>query len=57
MYYIDDNINGLNLEAAIMDISEQRMVQTMKFKHELGRMQFVASYLLLKESLSSEYGI
>lgn len=57
MYYIDDNINGLNLEAAIMDISEQRMAQTMKFKHELGRRQCVASYLLLKEALSSEYGI
>ena len=57
MYYIDDNINGLNLEAAIMDISEQRRSQAMKFKHELGRRQCVASYLLLKEALSSEYGI
>lgn len=57
MIYIDDNIMSLNLEDALCQLSEQRRKQALRFSHELGRRQCVASYLLLKEALLKEFAI
>ena len=48
---------GFNLDDAISEISEQRRTQALRFSHELGRRQCVASYLLLMKALKEEYGI
>lgn len=57
MVYIDDHINGFDLEKALAEISEERREQALRFKHELGRRQCVLAYLLLKRALRKEYGI
>ena len=35
MIYLDDNIEGFDLQAALPMLSEQRREQLHKFKHEL----------------------
>lgn len=57
MIYIDDNIMSFNLEDALCQLSEQRRIQALRFSHELGRRQCVASYILLKKALLKEFGI
>ena len=57
MVYIEDHINDFDLDAALLEISEERREQALRFKHELGRRQCVLAYLLLKRALSEEYGI
>lgn len=57
MIYINDNIAQLPLETALLELSDQRREQALKFKHEQGRRLCVAAYLLLKEGLAQEYGI
>ena len=46
-----------NLVDALCEISEQRRTQALRYSHELGRRQCVASYLLLMKALKEEYGI
>ena len=55
MIYIDENIFGFDLEAALGKISAQRREQALKFRHELGRRQCVLAYLLLKQGLKEEF--
>lgn len=55
--YINDDIAGFDLQAALPLLSEQRREQALKFKHELGRKTCAATYLLLCEALRKEYGI
>ncbi len=55
--YINDNIAGFDVEAALPLLSEQRREQCLKFKHEQGRKTCAAAYLLLCEGLKKEYGI
>ena len=57
MVYVDDDIMGFDLEAALLEISDERREQALRFKHELGRRQCVLAYLLLKRALREEYGI
>lgn len=57
MLYIDDDIMTFDLAASLGDISEQRREQALRFKHELGQRQCVASYLLLKKALKEMFGI
>jgi len=57
MIYLNDDIAGFNLEAALPLLSDQRREQTLKFKHEQGRKTCAAAYLLLREGLQKEYGI
>lgn len=57
MIYINDNLQSLNLDAALAEISEQRREKALRFKHEQGRRECVAAYLLLKQALHEEYGI
>ena len=55
--YIDDHIDGFDLEAALQQISEQRREQALRFKFERGRRECVLAYLLLKRGLRELYGI
>lgn len=54
---INDNLQSLDLDAALAEISEQRREKALRFKHEQGRRECVAAYLLLKKALHDEYGI
>ena len=57
MLYLNDNIAGFDFEAALPLLSEQRRLQTLKFKHEQGRKTCAMAYLLLCKALRQEYGI
>lgn len=57
MLYINDNLQMLDLDAALASISEQRRQQALRFRHEQGRRESVAAYLLLREALLGEYGV
>ena len=54
---INDKIEEFNLEEALPLLSVQRREQCLRFKHELGRKQCAAAYLLLCQGLREEYGI
>lgn len=57
MIYLNDDIEGFDLEAALPLLSAQRRQQAMCFRHELGRKTCAAAYLLLRQALRQEYGI
>ena len=57
MVYLNDDIAGLDFEAVLPLLSEQRQELALKFKHEQGRKTCAAAYLLLCEALRKEYGI
>ncbi|MBR4366174.1 MAG: 4'-phosphopantetheinyl transferase superfamily protein [Bacteroidaceae bacterium] len=55
--YINDHLSDFDLDEALTRLSEQRREQALRFKHEAGRRQCTAAYLLLCEALTQEYGI
>lgn len=55
--YFNDKLQEFDLDATLNSISEQRRQQALRFRHEQGRRECVAAYLLLKEGLQREYGI
>ena len=57
MIYLNDDIAGFDLDAALPLLSEQRREQALKFKYELGRKTCAMAYLLLCEGLQKEYGL
>ena len=57
MIYLDDDIQGFDLEAALPLLSEQRREQALRFKHEQGRKTCAMAYLLLCRALREEYGL
>lgn len=57
MIYLNDDIAGFDIEAALPLLSDQRREQTLKFRYELGRKTCAAAYLLLCQGLQQEYGI
>ena len=57
MIYIDDDIQGFDLESALPLLSEQRREQVLRFKFELGRKTCAMAYMLLRRALHEEYGI
>lgn len=57
MIYLNDDIAGFDLQAALPLLSDQRREQALKFKHELGRKTCAIAYLLLCEGLRREYGL
>ncbi len=57
MFYINDDIEHFDFQAALPLLSAQRREQALKFKYELGRKTCAAAYLLLCEGLQKEYGI
>lgn len=57
MIYIDDNISGFDLTAALAAVSAQRRAYAMRYVHQLDQRLSVASFLLLKRALSLEFGV
>ena len=57
MLYINDQLQELDLDTALSLLSEQRREQALRLKHEQGRRECCAAYLLLCEGLRKEYGI
>ena len=57
MLYINDRLMELDLDEALVMLSEQRREIAMRFKHDLGRRTCIAAYLLLCQALREEYGI
>lgn len=57
MLYLNDHLQDLDLDEALKQLSEQRLEQTMRYKHDLGRRTCAAAYLLLCQGLREEYGI
>ena len=57
MLYLNDRLQDLDVETSLPLLSEQRREQAMCFKHEQGRRESCAAYLLLCEGLQKEYGI
>ena len=57
MIYLNDHLDDFDFNAALPLLSEQRRQQALRFRHELGRKQCAAAYLLLFEGLQQEYGI
>lgn len=52
---IDENIYGFDLQATLLQISEQRREQALRFKFEHGQRTCVLAYLLLKQALKEEF--
>jgi len=57
MIYLNDHIDGFDLEAALPLLSPQRREQTLRFKFLQGRKTCAMAYLLLCQGLREEYGI
>ena len=57
MIYVNDDIEGLDLEKALEGVSPQRRDKALRFRFELDRRLSVAVYLLLCEGLEKEYGL
>ena len=57
MIYLDDDIAGFDLRAALPLLSEQRCQQVLKFKHQLGQKTCAMAYMLLRRGLQEEYGL
>ena len=57
MIYVDDDLQALDLKAALAAMSEQRREQTLRFSHEAGQRQSAAAYELLRRGLRELYGV
>ncbi len=55
--YLNDHLESLDLDTALPLLSEQRREQVLRYKHESGRRQSAAAYLLLCKGLREQYGI
>ena len=47
MTYIDDQIQQMDLAAALAAVSDERREYALRYRHELGQRQCVAAYLLV----------
>lgn len=57
MLYINDHIDTLDWEAHLSELPEARREKCLRFKHDAGRRQCVAVWLLLREALQTEFGL
>lgn len=57
MIYIDDNINGFDLQQALQEVTPQRREQALRYRNERDQRLCVAAYRLLQQALLQEYGI
>ena len=57
MIYINDHIDTLDWEAHLSELPEARREKCLRFKHDAGRRQCVAVWLLLREALQTEFGL
>lgn len=57
MIYLNDHVESLDVDAALLRVSAQRREQALKFRHEGSRRLCLAAYLLLMDGLRVEYGL
>ena len=57
MIYIDENIDGFDLEQGLKEISPQRREYALRYRNERDQRCCVAAYRLLQRALQQEYGI
>lgn len=57
MLYIDDNIEGFDLDDALACVGQQRREQALRYRKEHDKRLSVAAYRLLQSALAVEYGI
>lgn len=57
MIYIDDHIDGFDLQEALAEVSPQRREYALRYRHERDQRLCVAAYRLLQQALLKEYGI
>ena len=55
--YIDDNINGFDLDEALAAVSPQRREYALRYRTERDQRLCLAAYRLLQHALLLEYGI
>lgn len=55
--FIDENPMGIDLTAALAEMSEQRREKVLAFRHEQGQKLSAAAYMLLRKALKEVYGI
>lgn len=57
MLYINDNLKTIDTVAALGMVSAQRREKALRFRHEQGRRECLAAYLLLMDALHREHSI
>ena len=57
MIYIDENINGFDLQQALQEVTPQRREQALRYRNGRDQRLCVAAYKLLQRALQQEYGI
>jgi 4'-phosphopantetheinyl transferase len=55
--FINDRLNEIDIEASLPLLSDQRRQQALAYRHEQGRRECIAAYLLLCQALREVYGI
>ena len=55
--YINNHIYDFDLNEALLQLSDQRREEALKYKHELGQRTCAAAYILLCQGLRELYGI
>lgn len=56
LYYID-NIDGINTDAFLPYLSDERLAYQNRYRFEIDRKQSILAYILLRVGLMEEYGI
>lgn len=57
MIYLNDHVESIDVDAALLRVSAQRREEALKFRHEGSRRLCLAAYLLLMDGLRKEYAI
>lgn len=57
MVYINDQLDKLDLDAALALLPVERRERALAYKHELGRRQSVAVWLLLRQGCQEVFGL
>lgn len=57
LIYLNDHLEDLDLDEVLPLLSAQRRQEVLRYKHETGRRQSAAAYLLLCQGLREQYGI
>ena len=57
MIYIDENIDGFDLDEALAAVSPQRREYALRYRHERDQRLSITAYRLLQHALMLEYGI
>ncbi|MBR1803279.1 MAG: 4'-phosphopantetheinyl transferase superfamily protein [Muribaculaceae bacterium] len=57
MIYIDDNVQNLDLTAALAAVSDERRQVALRYRQERDQRLCLAAYLLLQRAVCEQYGI